>query len=132
MKNKKNTPPRNNQLLIRPVFQQPANIQMHFIVVITLPTQTLHYCKEIPQNCHAFVLFDPPQMGNVMTAVTTYHVHQYLGGSSNHIITYPNTPFSPVNIFLYSGLQTICALIRASCCSCVAFHLYSLKKTSSS
>ena len=34
--------------------------------VIILPTQTMHYLREIPQNYHTFALFDSPQMGNLM------------------------------------------------------------------
>ena len=33
---------------------------------IILPTQTMHYLREIPQNYHTFALFDSPQMGNLM------------------------------------------------------------------
>ena len=31
--------------------------------VIILPTQTMHYVREIPQNYHTFALFDSPQNG---------------------------------------------------------------------
>ena len=35
--------------------------------VIKLPTQTMHYAEKIPQNHHAFALFDPLKMGNLTT-----------------------------------------------------------------
>ena len=34
--------------------------------VIILPTQTMHYLRQIPPNYHTFALFDSPQMGNLM------------------------------------------------------------------
>ena len=35
--------------------------------VMILPTQTMHYYRQITQNYHTFVLFDSPNMGNLMT-----------------------------------------------------------------
>ena len=37
--------------------------------VIVLPTQTLHYSREIPQIYHTFALFDPQKICNLMTPV---------------------------------------------------------------
>ena len=38
--------------------------------VIMLPIQTMHYSiREILEKYHRFVLFDSPQMGNIMTPV---------------------------------------------------------------
>ena len=31
--------------------------------IITLPTQAMHYKREIPKKFHTFLLFDPPKMG---------------------------------------------------------------------
>ena len=42
-----------------------------------LPTHTMHcYSREIPQNCHRFVLFDSPKMGNLMTLVLSCWLFQ--------------------------------------------------------
>ena len=34
--------------------------QIGMSAVAILPTQTMHYYREIPQNSHAFALFDAP------------------------------------------------------------------------
>ena len=41
---------------------------IHLVItgVIILPTQKMHYLREIPQNYHTFALLDSPQMGNLM------------------------------------------------------------------
>ena len=36
---------------------------------IILKTQTMHYYRGNPSNCHTFLLFDLPQAGNLMTPV---------------------------------------------------------------
>lgn len=44
--------------------------------VIVLPTQTLHYSREIPQIYHTFALFDmcdAPQIGDLMIPVQGKH-----------------------------------------------------------
>ena len=48
---------------------QEESFHVHSSGVIILPTQTRHFYGEIPQNYHAFALFDSAEMGNLMIPV---------------------------------------------------------------